>query len=76
MENNKGQNVEEDDETLISTQVRTPGGSLSTGRPNINDINKRNVEEAKQDRKSSYTIIGIALLLVAVVIIIVINFIY
>ena len=69
MENNKGQNVEKDDETLISTQVRTPEGSLSTGRPNIDDINKRNAEEEKQDRKSTYTTTGIIVLLVVVIIV-------
>ena len=69
MENDNGQNVEKDNETLISTQVRTPGGSLSTGRPNIDDINKRNAEEEKQDRKSTYTTTGIIVLLVVVIIV-------
>ena len=67
MENNKGQNVEEDDETLISTQVRTPGGSLSTGRPNIDDINKRNAEERRQEKKSSYIVAGIVVVILIVI---------
>ena len=72
--NDKDPMIEKDDEKVSSTSKRIQENYASTGRPNIDNINRRNTEEAKQDRKSSYTIIGIALLLVAAAIIIVINF--
>ena len=59
----------DDEKTVISTQEGTDKRPTSTGRPNIDDINKRNAEEKKQDRKSSYTIAGIVVLLVAVIVI-------
>ena len=74
MQNDKDPMIEKDDEKVTSTSKRIQENYASTGRPNIDNINRRNTEEAKQDRKSSYTIIGIALLLVAAAIIIVINF--
>ena len=62
--------VEKDDKkTVTSTQEETDKRSMSTGRPNIDDINKRNAEEKEQDRKSSYTIAGITALLIAVIVI-------
>ena len=72
MENDsdKGRTVEKDDEkTATSTQEATDKKSMSTGRPNIDDINKRNAEEKKQDKKSTYTIAGIVVLLIAVIVI-------
>ena len=72
MENDSDKNriVERDDEkTVTSAQEETGKRSMSTGRPNIDDINKRNEEEKKQDRKSSYTIAGIVVLLIAVIVI-------
>ena len=72
MENDSDKNriVERDDEkTVTSAQEETGKRSMSTGRPNIDDINKRNEEEKKQDRKSSYTIAGIVVLLIAVILI-------
>ena len=72
MENDsdKDRMVEKGDEkTVTSTQEETDKRSMSTGRPNIDDINKRNAEEKKQDRKSSYTIAGIVVLLMAVIVI-------
>ena len=42
--------------------------STITGRPNIDDISKRNEEEARQERKSNYTMAGIiALLIIAAI---------
>ena len=58
-----------DEKTVTSTQEETDKRSMSTGRPNIDDINKRNEEERKQDRKSTYTIAGAVVLLIAVIVI-------
>ena len=58
-----------DEKTMTSTKEETNKRSMSTGRPNIDDINKRNAEEKKQDRKSTYTIAGIVVLLIAVIVI-------
>ena len=72
MENDsdKDRIVEKDDEkTVTSTKEETDKRSMSTGRPNIDDITKRNEEEKKQDRKSTYTIAGIVVLLIAVIVI-------
>ena len=72
MENDsdKDRMVEKGDEkTVTSTQEETDKRSMSTGRPNIDDITKRNEEEKKQDRKSTYTIAGIVVLLIATIVI-------
>ena len=61
MENNKNQAVE-------SAQVRPKADRVPTGRPDLNEINKRNAEEERQDRKTSYTVTGIMALAVIVVI--------
>ena len=58
-----------DEKTVTSTQEETDKRSMSTGRPNIDEITKRNEEEKKQDRKSTYTIAGIVVLLIAVIVI-------
>ena len=42
--------------------------STITGRPNIDDISKRNEEAARQERRSHYTVAGIIVLLVIAVI--------
>ena len=72
MENDRDKDriVEKGDEkSVTSTQKETNKRSMSTGRPNIDDITKRNEEEKKQDRKSTYTIAGIVVLLIAVIVI-------
>ena len=69
MENNKDQKVEKDDETITSTQEGTQETSEVTNRPNIDVITARNEEEVAQDRKSSYKVLGIVALLVAVIVI-------
>ena len=74
MKNDKGQAVEKDDEIVTSTQKGTQKTSVLTGRPNIDVITARNEEEAKQDRRLSYKIAVIALLLAAVIIILVYSF--
>ena len=71
MENNKDQTVKKNNETVRSAHTELQENSARTRRPDLNEITKRNEEEAKQDRKSSYTIAGIMALIVAVVIVLV-----
>ena len=66
MGDNKDQIAEKDDETVTPAQEGTQETSAPKERPNIAVITARNEEEAKQDRKSSYRILGIVALLVAV----------
>ena len=69
MENDKGQTVERNDETITSTHERTQESYALTGRTNINDINKRNAEQEKQEKKSSYTAAGIIVLFITFIIV-------
>ena len=69
MENDKGQTVERNDETITSTHERPQESYAPTGRTNINDINKRNAEQDKQEKKSSYTVAGIIVLFIAFMIV-------
>ena len=68
MENNKNQKVE-------SAQVKPELSRAPTGRPNLDEINKRNAEEERQDRKSSYIITGITALVIVAIIVLVYFFI-
>ena len=56
MENNDKQT---DEITVSSQKEGTQESPESPGRLNIDDINKRNAEERKKEKKSSYTITGI-----------------
>ena len=69
MENDKGQTVERNDETVTSTHERPQESYAPTGRTNINDINKRNAEQEKQEQKTSYTVAGIIVFLIAFIIV-------
>ena len=69
MKNDKGQTVERDDETVTSTQERSQENPALMGRININDINKRNAEQEKQEKKSSYTETGIIVFLIVLIIV-------
>ena len=69
MENDKGQTVEKNDETVTSTHERPQESYAPTGRTNINDINKRNAEQEKQEKKSSYAVAGIIVLLIVFIIV-------
>ena len=63
MEDNKNHKIE-------SAQVSPEeGGRAPTGRPNLDEINKRNAEEERQDRKSSYIVTGVMALIVVVAIV-------
>ena len=69
MKNDKGQTVKKDDETVASEQESLQESYALTGRVNINDINKRNAEQEKQEKKSSYTVAGIIVLFIAFIIV-------
>ena len=69
--NGKSQTVEKIDETIVSMQKEQPreDNRISiAGRPNINEISKRNEAIANQERKSFYTVAGIIVLLIIAVI--------
>ena len=68
---NQTANKNKDDETVSSTQNRPQGRHIITGRPDLNEIKKKNAEEEEQDRKSIYTVAGIMALLIVVVIVLV-----
>ncbi len=70
-ENDKGQTVERNDETVTSMYERPQESYAPTGRTNINDINKRNAEQEKQEKKSSYTMAGIIILSIVFIIVVV-----
>ena len=62
MENNKKQ-------TVKPTGVGPEEDRIPTGRPNLDEIKRRNAEEEKQDRKSSYSVKGIIALLIFLIIV-------
>ena len=67
-ENDKGQTVERNNETVTSMHEKPQESDAPTGRTNINDINKRNAE---QEKKSSYTVVGIIILSIVFIIVVV-----
>ena len=56
------------DEITTSTQERLQESFVSTGRPNINEINKRNAEQDKQEKKASYRVVGIVILAIVLIV--------
>ena len=50
MENNRDQMNEKNNETITSTQEIAQKRSQSTGRLNIEDINRRNAEERRKEK--------------------------
>ena len=69
--NDKSQTIEKIDETIVPTQKERPreNSRISiAGRPNINEISKRNEAIAKQERKSFYKVAGIIVLLIIAII--------
>ena len=67
----KSQTVEKIDGTVVPMQKEQPreNGRISiTGRPNINEISKRNEAIAKQERESFYKVAGIIVLLIIAII--------
>ena len=69
MENDKGGTGERSYRTATSTSERPQESYAQTGRTDINEINKRNAEEEKLEKKSSYTVAGIIVLFIAFIIV-------
>ena len=67
MENNRDQIDEKNNETIASTEENAQEHSQSTGRVNIEDINRRNAEERRQEKKSSYIVAGIVVIVSIVI---------
>ena len=61
--------VKKNDEIVTSTQERLQESYAPTGRPNINEINKRNAEQDKQEKKASYKVAGAAILAIVLIVI-------
>ena len=61
--------VKKNDEIVTSTQERLQERYAPTGRPNINEINKRNAEQDKQEKKASYKVAGVAILAIVLIVI-------
>ena len=61
--------AKKNDEIVTSTQERLQESLVSTGRPNINEINKRNAEQDKQEKKASYKVAGAAILAIVLIVI-------
>ena len=64
MENN---NKQTDEIAALSQKEGTQKSSESAGRLNIDDINRRNAEERKKEKKLSYIITGIVVGLLIIV---------
>ena len=64
MENHKSQMIKRNDKPATSMQSRPQGSQTTSGRININDINKRNAEQEKQEMKASYIMIGIVIFVI------------
>ena len=67
----KSQTFERTDETIVPVQKERPrenSRKFIAGRPNINEISKRNEAIAKQERKSFYKLAGIIVLLIIAII--------
>ena len=65
----ENKNKPTDEIAALSQKEGTQKSSESAGRLNIDDINRRNAEEIKKEKKSSYIITGIVaglLIIVAV----------
>jgi len=55
----ENKNKPTDEIAALSQKEGTQKSSESAGRLNIDDINRRNAEERKKEKKSSYIITGI-----------------
>ena len=63
----ENENKQTDEIAALSQKEGTQKSSESAGRLNIDDINKRNAEEIKKEKKSSYIITGIVVGLLIIV---------
>ena len=67
----KSQTFERTDATIVPVQKERPRENSRipiAGRPDINEISKRNEEIANQERKSYYMVAGIIVLLIIAII--------
>ena len=71
MANFKNQPINKDGKAASSAQKNMNASNIPTGRPDLNEINKRNAEEAKQERKSVYNVAGVLILLIGLVVLLV-----
>ena len=55
----ENKNKQTDEIAALSQKEGTQKSSESAGRLNIDDINRRNAEEKKKEKKTSYIITGI-----------------
>ena len=69
MKDDKSQAVERSNETITSKHERPQESYASTGRPDINEINKRNAEQDKQEQKASYKVAGMVILAIVLIVI-------
>ena len=67
MENNRDQIDEKNNEIITSTQENVKERSQTTGCLNIEDINRRNAEERRQEKRSSYIVAGIVVVVPIVI---------
>ena len=75
--NGKSQTGKKIGETIVPMQKERPRENSRiyiAGRPNINEISKRNEAIANQERKSFYTVAGIIVLLLIAIVFFVIFF--
>ena len=70
-DNRENQTIEKEEKSIEPAEHREKNRAAVTGRPDINEISKRNEEAAKQERKSFYIITGKIALLIIVVILLV-----
>ena len=68
MENDKNQTVRKNVESTTSTRGMSQESHAPTGRPNINEINKRNAEQDQQEKKASYRVVGIVILAIVLIV--------
>ena len=69
--NGESHAAEETDGTIVPMQKERPKENrriFIAGRPNMNEISKRNEAIAKQERKSFYKVAGIIVLLIIAII--------
>ena len=73
-DHDKNLTVEKDDAAVVSVQKeqrRENNRASVSGRPNIDEISKRNEEAERREKKSFYTVTGIIVLFIAVVVVLI-----
>ena len=67
--NDKEHAIRQDDKIVTSKQKEDGRRPSIKGRPNIDEISKRNEEEQRRDRRSFYSVTGIIVLIIILMII-------